>query len=135
MIENTIGEDDGTMWSRTVRVVLLGACVALSASVSGVAQARDPADLSDLAHGLRKSGECVAGLLRSMPGVQAVKLGAVRNRIRVFAVIAYDIVDQAGMSRTVEFDLWSPAYSGTDAIYDVAYALGLDASDKALLQY
>jgi hypothetical protein len=69
-----------------------------------------------------------------MSGVQDVKLGAVRNRIRVFAVIAYDIVDQAGTSRTVEFALWAPAYSGTDAIYDEAYALGLVVSEKILLQ-
>jgi len=60
---------------------------------------------------------------------------AVRNRIRVFAVIAYDIVDLAGTSWTVEFALRDPDYSGTDAIYDEAYALGLVISHKVLLQY
>jgi len=63
------------MLSRTVRVVLLGACVALSASVSGVAQTRDRADLSDLSPDRRKSGECISGILRSMSGVQEVKIG------------------------------------------------------------
>jgi hypothetical protein len=58
----------------------------------------------------------------------------IRNRIRAFAVIGYDIVDQAGTSWTVEFALWNRDYPGTDAIYDEAYALGLAVSDKILLQ-
>jgi hypothetical protein len=95
-------------------------------------EVRDPADISDLAPDLRKIGECISGILKSISGVQDVRLGALRNRIRVFAIIGYDIVDQAGAFWTVEFALWNSP--GTGAIYEEAYALGLAVSDKPLLQ-
>src|SRR6185295_5882907 len=91
-------------------------------------------DVRVLSPKLRKTAECVSGLLKSMSGVQDVRLGALRNHIRAFAVIDYDIVDQAGASRTVEFALWNPGYPGADAIYDTGDASGLAVSDEPLFK-